>query len=101
MRIRATVLTCLAIAFMLAASVATAGGKSTDNSQKAADCNSQAAGMTGSQREAFMQSCRGGVAPKASAQDKRANCQAQATDRGLRGNERRTFMSQCLNSGGN
>jgi hypothetical protein len=101
MHIRKTLLTTLAVMFLLCASVATAGGKSTNNSQKAADCNSQAAGMTGSEREAFMQACLGGGAPKVAAPDARANCQAQANEQGLHGDERRTFMSQCMNSGGN
>lgn len=107
MQIRATVLTAVSIALLLGASAAGAGGKSSVNSQKAADCNSQAVGMTGSEREAFMQACLGGAAPSKAAApsnvpapNAQASCRDQANAQGLRGEERRAFMDRCRNSGG-
>ncbi|SFM96981.1 PsiF family protein [Dokdonella immobilis] len=102
MQIRTTLLATVAMALLFGASAAGAGGKASVNSQKAADCNSQAAGMTGSEREAFMQACLGGTAPsKAAAPNAQASCRDQANAQGLRGEERRAFMDRCRNSGGN
>lgn len=101
MQTRATVLTAVAMTLLLGASAAGAAGKASVSSQKAADCNSQAAAMVGSEREAFMQACLGGAAPsKAAAPNAQASCRDQANTQGLRGEERRVFMDRCRNSGG-
>jgi hypothetical protein len=87
---------------LLGATAAGAGGKASVNSQKAADCNSQAAGMTGSEREAYMQGCLGGAAPsEVAAPNAQASCRDQANAQGLRGEQRRAFMDRCRSSGGN
>jgi hypothetical protein len=95
---------------------ATAGGKTlTPQQQKMSDCSKQAKakGLKGDERKAFMKSCLSkGGGPSASAaspaaatapasgktqqQQKMSDCSAQAKAKGLKGAERKTFMSTCL-----
>jgi hypothetical protein len=108
MTFRTTLLMAVALCFSVGTLSAWAGGKGSSN----ADCNAQAAGKSGAEREAFMDACMGKGSVSAPAQSPAATsapaqqnnksaCQAEAQSRGLNGNERKTFMADCLsNSGG-
>ncbi|MEZ5463420.1 PsiF family protein [Dokdonella sp.] len=106
MTFRTTLLMAVALCFSVAAFCAWAGGKGSSN----ADCNAQAAGKSGAEREASMQACMGkssAAAPSQSPaatsaqQGNKSACQAEAQSRGLTGNERKNFMADCMsNSGG-
>lgn len=93
----------LALALALGATTATAKDAAkalTPQQQRMADCNQQAADMTGAQRKSFMSACLKGEAVAAPAtqtqQEKMTSCNAQASSRNLKGADRRTFMSTCL-----
>ena len=84
--------------------------------QKMKDCNAQAKtkALTGADRKTFMKTCLSGstaaaaaAAPaadagaavssaKATQQQKMKDCNAQATAKTLKGDDRKTFMSTCL-----
>jgi hypothetical protein len=73
----------------------------TDQQNKMAACNKEAAGKKGDERKAFMSECLSGK-PKVSdarkaQQDKMKTCNAEA--KGKTGDERKAFMSQCLKKG--
>jgi hypothetical protein len=89
----------------------------TPQQQRMKDCNAQATGKTGDERKAFMSTClKGGssaaAAPAASAaaapaaapekpmtqQQKMKACNADATSKHLKGDERKSFLSSCLKS---
>lgn len=83
-----------------------------DQQEKMKGCNMEAkdAGLKGDERKAFMKKClskgytlkSGGAAmpaaePAASMQqDRMKACNAEAKGKGLKGGERKTFMSSCL-----
>ncbi|WP_306524436.1 PsiF family protein [Dokdonella sp.] len=72
----------------------------TPQQQRMADCNKQAAGKAGDERKAFMSSCLKGETPAVSAkqtqQEKMKTCNADASDKKLKGADRKAFMSTCL-----
>ncbi len=73
-------------------------GPKTEQQNKMASCNKEAAGMKGDERKAFMKDCLS-AKPKTSTaqkaqQDKMKSCNAEA--KGMKGDERKKFMSDCL-----
>ena len=81
----------------------------TPQQQKMKDCNAQATGKKGAERNAFMKTCLKGDDAKASGSDfvaappatgdqreKMKTCNADANTKGLKGDARKTFMSTCL-----
>ncbi len=95
----------LALALALGATTATAKDAAkalTPQQQRMADCNQQAADMTGAQRKSFMSACLKGEAvampAKQTQQEKMTACNAQAGSRNLKGADRRIFVSTCLRS---
>lgn len=109
-------LVCLGFAFVVSASAVAA-----DQQGKMKGCNKEATGMKGEERKAFMKKClskdyvlksgAGADAPAAVAaapatpatpaapsaqQGKMKACNADAADKGLKGDERKKFMSACL-----
>lgn len=104
-------LVCLGFAFTVSAPVFAAG-------EKMKGCSKEATGMKGDERKAFMKKClskdyvlkRDAAAgasaatpatpatPAASSaqQDKMKACNADAKTKGLKGDERKKFMSACL-----
>jgi hypothetical protein len=97
--IAASLLACLGL--MAPAQAATPGAADaasapakTAQQGKMAQCNDQAAGKSGDERQAFMKQC---LSAKKSAQtDKMRSCNAQA--KGMKGEERKTFMKSCLSA---
>lgn len=106
MTFRTTLLIAFALCIPAGALDAWAAGKASHNM----DCNAQAAGKSGAERETFMEACmarnKAGTSAQATApapgqQGDRSACQAEAQSQGLQGNERKAFMADCLsNSGG-
>jgi len=68
----------------------------TDNSQqsKMATCNTQAAGKTGDDRQAFMKDCLS--SKPAAPNSKLGQCSHDAKAKGLKGDDRRSYMSTCM-----
>ena len=71
-----------------AASAAAPGKQQT----RMASCNSDAAGMKGEERKAFMKTCLSNKST--TQQDRMKSCNADA--KGKKGDERKAFMSDCL-----
>ncbi len=73
----------------------------TEQQNRMASCNKEAAGKKGDERKAFMKEClsskpKVNTAQKAQ-QDKMKTCNAEA--KGKTGDERKKFMSECLKKG--
>lgn len=89
----------LAIACMLALPFAlNPAFAATEQQNKMASCNKEAADRKGDERKAFMKECLSSK-PKVSAaqkaqQDKMKACNAEAKD--MKGDARKKFMSECL-----
>ena len=72
----------------------------TEQQNKMATCNKEAAGKKGDERKAFMKDClskkpeAAAEAPKNAQQNKMATCNKEAA--GKKGEERKQFMSECL-----
>lgn len=92
----------LAAALMLAVPIAfNPAHAATEQQNKMATCNKEAADKKGDERKAFMKECLSSK-PKVSAaqkaqQDKMKSCNAEAKD--MKGDERKKFMSECLKKG--
>ena len=98
-------LACLGIAFAVSAPAF-----ATAQQDKMKGCNAEAKGMKGEERKAFMSKClkkdyvlksetkpaAAAASGKATQQDKMKSCNAEATAKGLKGDERKKFMSSCL-----
>lgn len=105
-------LVCLGFAFAVSSPVHASGQQ-----DKMKGCNKEAkdAGLKGDERKAFMKKClskdyqlksgaatapaesAASAAPAASTQqDRMKACSAEAKTKGLKGDERKTFMSTCL-----
>lgn len=103
-------LACLGFAFTVSAPAFAAG-------EKMKGCSKEATGMKGDERKAFMKKCLSKdyvlkseaaaatpatpatpAAPAASStqQDRMKGCNADAKTKGLKGDERKKFMSTCL-----
>ena len=105
-------LACLGFAFTISAPAFAAG-------EKMKGCNKEATGMKGGERKAFMKKClskdyvlkseAAAGAPAAATpatpaaqaaaptqQNKMKSCNADAKTKGLKGDERKKFMSTCL-----
>lgn len=103
-------LACLGFAFTVSAPAFAAG-------EKMKGCSKEATGMKGDERKAFMKKCLSKdyvlkseaaaatpatpatpAAPAASStqQDRMKGCNADAETKGLKGDERKKFMSTCL-----
>jgi len=107
---------CAAAPVYAADAPATATPAVNSQQQKMKDCNAQAKtkALTGADRKTFMKTCLSGstaaaaaAAPaadagaavssaKATQQQKMKDCNAQATAKTLKGDDRKTFMSTCL-----
>jgi hypothetical protein len=102
-------------AFAADATAATAPAKKplSAQQQKMKDCNADAKtkALKGAERKTFMKTCLSGGAdaaasaaapaaaapsPRAAQQEKMKSCNADAKTKGLKGAERKTFMSTCL-----
>lgn len=86
--------------------------KPTPQQQRMKDCNAQAKGMKGQERKDFMKGCLSGKqaenkaareerraenqAARQTQQEKMKTCNAEAKTKGLKGAERKAFMSDCL-----
>ncbi|HZW22440.1 PsiF family protein [Noviherbaspirillum sp.] len=73
----------------------------TEQQNKMATCNKEAADKKGDERKAFMKECLSSK-PKVSEaqkaqQEKMKTCNAEAKDK--KGDERKKFMSECLKKG--
>jgi len=73
----------------------------TEQQNKMATCNKEAADKKGDERKVFMKECLSSK-PKVSAaqkaqQEKMKTCNAEAKDK--KGDERKKFMSECLKKG--
>jgi len=115
--------TTLALALALAAGAASAADRPastatqepaktlTPQQQKMKDCNAQAKGKKGAERNDFMKTCLkadggdtaktgGAVAVPAAAptsqREKMKTCNTDATAKGLKGDARKSYMSTCL-----
>ncbi len=72
----------------------------TEQQNKMATCNQDAAGKKGDERKAFMKEClskkpeAAAEAPKNAQQSKMVTCNKEAA--GKKGDERKQFMSECL-----
>ncbi|WP_420474477.1 PsiF family protein [Noviherbaspirillum sp. ST9] len=92
----------LAAALMLAVPFAfTNVHAATEQQNKMATCNKEAADKKGDERKAFMKECLSNK-PKVSEaqkaqQEKMKTCNAEAKDK--KGDERKKFMSECLKKG--
>ena len=90
----------LALSFAAAAQTAApatadaAAKPRTAQQEKMATCNTDATGKKGGERRAFMKECLG--AAKATQQDKMKTCNADAKTQALKGDARKSFMSECL-----
>lgn len=98
-------LACLGFAFTVSAPAFAAG-------EKMKGCSKEATGMKGDERKAFMKKClskdyvlKSDAATQAkpatpaaasTQQDKMKACNADAKTKGLKGDERKKFMSACL-----
>jgi hypothetical protein len=69
----------------------------TENSQqsKMAACNTQAASKTGDDRKAFMKDCLSSK-PAAPPPSKLGQCSHDAKAKGLKGDDRRSYVSSCM-----
>lgn len=98
-------LTLLAIGL----SVSLGAAATTAQQSKMVSCNKDAAGKKGDERKAFMKEClsakpaAAALTPAAAASDKRTaqqekmkTCNKDAGEKKLKGNERQTFMKDCL-----
>lgn len=104
-----------AAAFVFSANASAAEGKAmTPQQQKFANCAHQSKGMKGDAHKEFMSKClkgngaMGNMKVKKDEHKKKAesmttaqrekmkNCNTQAKDKKLKGNDRRSFMSECL-----
>lgn len=107
MTFRTRLLITVALCFCIGMLEVLAGGKGSSSM----DCNAQAAGKSGAERDAIIEACMArnnstapvtNSAPASSQQDNKGACQAEAQSLGLQGSERQTFMADCLAaSGGN
>ncbi|MDX9995232.1 MAG: PsiF family protein [Rhodocyclaceae bacterium] len=86
--------------------------KPTPQQQRMKDCNAEAKGMKGQERKDFMKGCLSGrqaenkaareerraenQAARQTQQDKMKTCNADAKTKGLTGDARKAFMSDCL-----
>ncbi len=97
---------CFGFAFVASSSVM-AG--SQQNKMKGCNAESKEAGLKGDERKVFMKKClskgyvlkaqaAGASAPIAAPaqQDKMKSCNADAKTKGLKGDERKSFMTSCL-----
>ena len=72
----------------------------TEQQNKMATCNKDAAGKKGDERKAFMKECLSSKpaapaeAPQTAQQNKMVTCNKDAA--GMKGDERKKFMSDCL-----
>jgi hypothetical protein len=104
-----------AITFGTQAQTAPVAKSPTPQQQRMAVCNKQATGMKGDDRKKFMSACLSGKATAASTaaapaaasaakpmtqQDKMKACNADASSKNLKGDDRKKFMSDCLKKGG-
>jgi hypothetical protein len=88
-------------AFLASVVLAAPAFAATEQQNKMASCNKEAAGKKGDERKAFMSECLSSK-PKVSdarkaQQDKMKTCNAEA--KGKKGDERKAFMSECLKKG--
>jgi hypothetical protein len=71
----------------------------TDQQKRMQQCNADAKKQQfkdNDARQAFMSTClKGGAAPMTQ-QEKMTYCNKQAGDKGMKGDERKAFMSKCL-----
>ena len=68
----------------------------TEQQNKMATCNKDAAGKKGDERKKFMSSC---LKDKQKAQQERMkSCNKDAGDKKLKGDERKGFMKDCLST---
>ena len=115
-------ITLACLGFVFAASAPAFAGA---QQEKMKGCNAEAKGMKGAERKAFMSKClkkdyvlKSEAAPaaapaakaeakpaataaapateKAKPQDKMKNCNAEAKTKAMKGDERKTFMKNCL-----
>ncbi|NMM75341.1 phosphate starvation-inducible protein PsiF [Acidovorax sp. SRB_14] len=85
-------LTALGLALSLGAAHAADNATPSAQQSKMASCNTDAKGMKGDERKAFMKNC---LSHKpATQQDKMKTCNTDA--KGMKGDERKAFMAQCL-----
>ncbi len=75
--------------------------KPTPQQQRMKDCNAEAKGMKGQERKDFMKGCLSGKQAerkeaRSTQQDKMKTCNADAKTKGLTGDARKAFMSDCL-----
>jgi psiF repeat len=74
----------------------------TEQQNKMATCNKDAAGKKGDERKAFMKECLSNkpmeaASPQKAQQNKMKTCNADAKD--MKGDERKAFMKDCLKKG--
>jgi hypothetical protein len=88
-------------AFLAATVLAAPAFAATEQQNKMASCNKEAAGKKGDDRKAFMSECLSSKPKVSSAQkaqqDKMKTCNAEA--KGKKGDDRKAFMSECLKKG--
>lgn len=82
----------IATAALLAFALAPAHA-ATEQQNKMASCNKEAAGKKGDERKAFMKDCLS-ANKQEKQQNKMKTCNAEAA--GKKGDERKAFMSECL-----
>ncbi len=71
----------------------------SSQNKRMSECNTQATGMKGDERKAFMSTClKGDKVAAPTQQEKMKTCNADAGTKHLKGDERKTFMSTCLRS---
>lgn len=93
----------LAFSFAAHAADAPAAGASapakapTAQQNKMKTCNTEAGGMKGDERKAFMKDCLSGN-KQATQQDKMKACNADAGTKNLKGDARKAFMKECLSA---
>ncbi|HXZ47381.1 MAG TPA: PsiF family protein [Usitatibacter sp.] len=81
----------------------------TPQQQRMADCSHESKGMKGDEHKKFMSEClksketpaevkakMTAAAAKPTQQDKMKSCNAEASKKDLKGDERKKFMSECL-----
>ncbi len=71
-------------------------GALTSSQQRMKDCNADADGKKGPERQAFMKTCL--AEKEQTQQEKMKTCNADASAKSLKGTDRRKFMSTCLSS---
>jgi hypothetical protein len=75
-------------------------GALTSSQQRMKDCNAEAGGKKGTEREAFMKTCLSDK-PKTdheTQQEKMKTCNVEASGKKLKGADRQKFMSTCLSA---